>query len=245
MLWEEGVAGRLAQRMASGDLPPFLLVAPAGAQGFWADSSDGRKRYEEWLSEGLPRQVAATWPVRPGPAGRAVVGVSMGGFGAIRLALRRPQDVGAAAALSGLVPPLDWQVVRHSHPLLRFALRRTYGDGRGELRRDDLYHLLPRLYPIPAQRRPRLLVRAGNEDRYILDEASYLFAMVARDNGVDVELVLEPGRHDWSYWRRSSEEVIAWAVRALDERCTGWARHEDQPCRPALAAAAAEGEEAR
>ena len=237
VLWQEGVAERLARRMATGDLPPFLLVAPEGAQGFWADSKDGRHRYEEWLSEGLPRQVAARWPVRPGPAGRAVVGVSMGGFGALRLALRRPQDVGAAAALSGLVPPLDWQVVRHSHPLLRFALRRTYGDAPGGLRRDDLSHLLPRLYPIPAERRPRLLVRAGEEDRYILDEASYLFAMVARDNGVDVELVLEPGRHDWSYWRRSAEDVVAWAVQALDERCTGWAAADDAPCRTAVAAA--------
>ena len=61
-------------------------------------------------------------------------------------------------------------------------------------------------------------MRAGTEDRYRLDEASYLFAMVARDNGVEVELVLEPGGHDWDYWSRTTGEVVAWALRALEER---------------------------
>jgi putative tributyrin esterase len=238
VLWERGVAARLLARMAAGELPPFLLVAPAGERGFWADSHDGRRRYEEWLAEGLPRQVAARYRVRPGPAGRAVVGISMGGYGALKLALRRPREIGAAGALSGLVPPLDWQIVEDAHPLLRRAMRRTFGRDPHDntLRRDDLYKLLPRLYGIPAEQRPRLLVRAGTEDRYILDEASYLFAMVARDNGVEVELVLEPGEHDWSYWRHTTEEVVAWAVAALDRRCTSWASLRDEPCRVTLAA---------
>jgi putative tributyrin esterase len=232
VLWRRGVTDRLVQRMASGELPPFLLVAPQGDRGFWADSYDGQRRYEEWLTDQLPRQIGASYPVRPGPAGRAVVGISMGGYGAMKLALRRPQDVGAAAALSGLVPPLDWQIVEDAHPLARLAMKRTFGRHRhhNSLRRDDLYHLLPRLYPIPPERRPRLLVRAGTEDRYILDQASELFARVARDHGVDVELVLEPGRHDWTYWSRTADEVVAWAVRALDARCAGWSGAQDPPC---------------
>jgi hypothetical protein len=72
----------------------------------------------------------------------------------------------------------------------------------------------------PAER-PRLLVRAGTEDRYRFDEASYLFALVAHDNGVAVELVLEPGGHDWEYWSRTAGETVAWALRALDGRAAG------------------------
>lgn len=242
VLWRRGVAQRLAAAMAAGTLPPFLLVAPEGGQGFWADSHDGRRRYEEWLANGLPRQVGARWPVRPGPAGRGLAGISMGGFGALRVALRHPRQVGAAAALSGLVPPLDYDVVTGGagrHPLLRLALRRTFGgDGRAPaVRRNDLYRLLPGLYGIPPAQRPRLLVRAGTEDRYILDEAAYLFATVARDNGVAVELVLEPGSHDWRYWRRTAEEVVAWTVQALEARCATWKDNGDPPCRPARPAA--------
>jgi putative tributyrin esterase len=242
VLWQHGVADRLTAAMAAGTLPPFLLVAPQGDQGFWADSHDGRRRYEEWLAEGLPRQVAARWPVRPGPAGRALAGISMGGYGALKLALRRPQEVGAAAALSGLVPPLDYDVVgggSRRHVLLHLALRRTFGrDGRSPaVRRNDLYRLLPGLYDVPPARRPRLLVRAGTDDRYILDEASYLFATVARDNGVEVDLVLEPGTHDWRYWGRTTEEVLAWTVRALETRCVEWEEAGDVPCHPSETAA--------
>jgi S-formylglutathione hydrolase FrmB len=144
----------------------------------------------------------------------------MGGQGAIRLALRRPHEVGAAAALSGLVPPLDWGLVEDTNPLLRLMLKRAFGPSREDnsLRRNDLYRLMPALYGIPPELRPRLLVRAGTEDKYRFDEASYLFAMVARDNGVEVELVLEPGGHDWDYWSRTSGEVVAWAVESLEQR---------------------------
>jgi hypothetical protein len=38
------------------------------------------------------------------------------------------------------------------------------------------------------------------------------------DYGVRSELVLEPGRHGWSYWSRTVEDTIVWAVRALGER---------------------------
>ena len=220
ILWRHGVAQRLAAAVAAGELPPFLLVAPEGGRAFWADSHDGARRYESWLLDELPRRIAERYPVRPGPAGRAVVGISMGGHGAIRLALRRPHEVGAAAALSGLVPPLDWGLVEDTNPLLRLMLKRAFGPSRQDnsLRRNDLYRMMPALYAIPAERRPRLLVRAGTEDKYRFDEASYLFAMVARDNGVAVELVLEPGGHDWEYWSRSTGEVVAWALRALEER---------------------------
>ena len=220
ILWRHGVAARLEAAMAAGELPPFLLVAPDGARAFWADSHDGERRYESWLLDALPRLVAERWPVRPGPSGRAVVGISMGGHGALRMALRRPREVGAAAALSGLVPPLDWDLVEDTNPLVRFTLRRTFGPSREEnsLRRNDLYRLMPELYALPPEQRPRLLVRAGTEDRYRFDEASYLFALVARDNGVAVDLVLEPGGHDWDYWARTADDVVAWALRALEER---------------------------
>lgn len=220
ILWRHGVAQRLSAAMAAGELPPFLLVAPEGGRAFWADSHDGERRYETWLLDELPRQVAERWPVRPGPAGRAVVGISMGGHGALRMALRRPGEIGAAAALSGLVPPLEWDLVEDTNPLVRRMLKRAFGPSREDntLRRNDLYRLMPALYGIPPERRPRLLVRAGSGDEYRFDDASYLFAMVARDNGVEVELVLEPGGHDWDYWSRSAGEVVAWALRALDER---------------------------
>lgn len=220
VLWRHGVAQRLRARMATGELPPFLLVAPAGGRSFWSDFHDGSRRFETWIGEELPRQIAARYPVRRGPSGRAMTGISMGGYGAFKVALRNPRQVGAAASLSGVVPPLDWGVVEDANPIAQLFMKRVFGRDREEngLRREDLFRLLPRLYEVPRGERPRLLLRAGTEDGYRLDEAAYLFHTVARDYGVEVELVLEAGNHGWGYWSASVEEIVAWAVRALQAR---------------------------
>jgi enterochelin esterase-like enzyme len=220
VLWRHGVAPRLVARMASGDLPPFLLVAPAGDRGFWSDYHDGSRRYETWLAEELPREIAARYPVLPGPAGRGLAGISMGGYGAFKQALRHPDQVGAAASLSGMVPPLEWKTLEEANLVARRLLAKVFGGERTDnsLREGDLYRMLPRLYELPRAQRPRLLLRVGNEDGYRLDEAADLFQLVAADHGVQVELVLEPGRHGWSYWSRTVEETIAWTVHALHQR---------------------------
>jgi len=223
VLWQHGVAQRLLAREQSGDLPPFLLVAPEGDRGFWCDSWDGARRYESWLHDGLPAWVASRWDVRAGPSGVAWVGISMGGLGAMKAALRRPADTGAVVSISGLLVPLDAAFVREARLILRRPLVRVFGPGPDEvaLRDSDPYRLLATLGDAPAAPRPPLLLLAGSEDRYRLDGAAGLFADAARAKGLAVELRVGPGGHDWAYWRTAAEEGIAWAVRTLQAEAVG------------------------
>ena len=207
--------------MASGEAPPFLLVAPEGHRGFWADSWDGRRRYERWVMAELPAQVAARWPVRGGPRSRAYVGLSMGGAGAVRMGLRNPRETAAIVSISGLLVPLDAAFVRDARLLVRPALSRVFGPpglpDDDALRRADPYRLLGAMSAADLAAAPPLLLLAGNGDKYRLDEASALFAKHAREKGLTVELRLDEGGHDWRYWRSVAEEGILWAARRLDE----------------------------
>jgi S-formylglutathione hydrolase FrmB len=223
VLWKHGIAQRLQARMASGELPPFLLVAPEGDHSFWADSWDGARRYESWVGEELPRQVAARWTVRDTPGTRGYVGISMGGMGAVRIGLRHVRETGAIASVSGLLVPLDAAFVRDASPFLRPSLRRAFGPGPDEeaLRRGDPYRALGALDDVPAAERPRLLLVAGRGDKYHLDRAAELFHRLATEKGFRAELKLGDGGHDWTYWRAAAEEAIAWTARALDERARG------------------------
>ncbi|HEV8631424.1 MAG TPA: alpha/beta hydrolase-fold protein [Thermoanaerobaculia bacterium] len=220
VLWKHGIAQRLLARMASGDLPPFLLIAPQGDHSFWADSWDGARRYETWVGDELPRQVAARWAVRRGRAGRGYVGISMGGMGAMRAGLRHARDTGAIASVSGLLVPLDAAFVRDASPLLRRSLRRAFGPGPDEeaLRRGDPYRALGAIDAVPAGERPRLLLLAGRADKYHLDRAAELFHRLATEKGLTAELSLAEGGHDWRYWRAAAEQAIAWTVKTLDEQ---------------------------
>ena len=221
VLWRHGLAPRLATRMSSGDVPPVLIVAPEGNRGFWADSWDGRRRYEQWLTTELPAQVASRWPVRSGARSRAYVGISMGGAGAVRMGLRNPRETAAVVSISGLLVPLDAAFVRDARLLVRPALERVFGPrvrpDDDALRRADPYRLLGAMSAGDLATVPPLLLFAGNEDEYRLDEASDLFTRHAREKGLTVELRLGAGGHDWRYWRSVTEEGILWAARRLDE----------------------------
>ena len=221
VLWKHGVAPRLASRMSSGEAPPVLVVAPEGDRGFWVDSWDGRRRYEQWVMTELPAQVAARWPVRSGPRSRAYVGISMGGAGAVRMGLRNPRETAAIVSISGLLVPLDAAFVRDARLFVRPALRRVFGppprSDEDTLRRADPYRLLGAMSAADLAAAPPLLLLAGSSDKYRLDDASALFARHAREKGLAVELRLGAGGHDWRYWRSVTEEGILWAARQLAE----------------------------
>lgn len=220
-LWRHGIAQRLAARMASAEVPPFLLVAPEGHRGFWADSSDGRRLYERWVMAELPAEVAARFPARSGPRSRAYVGISMGGAGAMRMGLRNPRETAAIVSISGLLVPLDAAFVRDARLFVKPALVRVFGPAArpndDALRRADPYRLLGAMSAADLAAAPPLLLLAGNADKYRLHDATALFAKHAREKGLTVELRLTAGGHDWRYWQSVTEESIAWAARRLAE----------------------------
>jgi S-formylglutathione hydrolase FrmB len=218
ILWRQGVAQRVAARVARGEVPPFVLVAPEGDRGFWADSWDGRRRYERWVTAELPEQVASRWPVLSGPHSRAYVGISMGGAGAVRMGLRNPRETAAVVSISGLLVPLDSAFVRDANLFMRPMIKRVLGPpDEKALRRNDPYRMLGAMSAAELAAAPPFLLFAGTEDKYRLDEASELFTKHAREKGLAVELKLAPGAHDWSYWPDVTEEGIVWAARRLAE----------------------------
>jgi len=111
--------------------------------------------------------------------------------------------------------------VRDARLLVRPALKRVFGPparpGEDALRHSDPYRLLGSMSAADLRAAPPLLLLAGSEDKYRLDEASALFAKHAREKGLAVELRLAPGGHDWRYWRSVTEDGILWAARQLAE----------------------------
>jgi S-formylglutathione hydrolase FrmB len=226
VLWKQGVAQRLVRAQEEREVAPFLLVAPEGDRAFWADSWDGARRWEQWVREELPAQVASRWPVREGPGSRAYAGISMGGLGAVKMGLRQRRETAAVVSISGVLVPIDGGFVRAANPFVRRALRRAFGAGPDAeaLRRNDPYRLLAEVAAPggglsaggPEPRTPRLLFLAGSEDKYRLDEASRLFHEQARAKGLESELRIVSGGHDWRYWREAAVEGILWAARNIE-----------------------------
>lgn len=196
--------------MEDGRLSEFLLVAP-GAPGSWfSDSHDGSRRYEEFLSGDLIRQVEARYRVIPRPEARGITGISMGGYGALKLALKHPDLFGRVSSLSGALIPFGWDDLARYNWFARWTLKRVFGRSRKDnsFAENDVWELLrQRQFDHPPF---TALLRAGTDDVYGLDRVAAQFAAFLTEHGIPATAVLEPGGHDWAYWRRALIPIWEW-----------------------------------
>jgi S-formylglutathione hydrolase FrmB len=212
-LESRGVAAAIRARMEAGDLPEFLLVAP-GAPGSWfSDSHDGIHRYEEFLTGDLIAEVENRYRVLAGKDARAITGISMGGYGAVKLALKHPDLYGAVSSLSGALIPIEWDDLDRYNAFARWTLKRVFGSRRDDnsLAANDVWVILRTLHfeapPFAAH------LRAGTEDVYGLNGVAAQFGSFLTEHGLPASVVLEPGDHGWSYWRRAMLPLVQWHGR--------------------------------
>src|ERR1700687_5059789 len=73
------------------EIGDFLIVAPEGRSSFYINSADGRVRYSDFFLREFISHIEAQYRVRSGRNARAITGISMGGYGALRFAFAHPE----------------------------------------------------------------------------------------------------------------------------------------------------------
>ncbi len=102
--WAElGGPTLLTELISSGQTPPMTVVAPDGSNSNWLNWHNGEERWEDFLTKDLPAALQKHFRV----GGFSVIGTSMGGEAALRLALKFPGQFQCAAALSAALHPAD------------------------------------------------------------------------------------------------------------------------------------------
>ncbi len=121
-LLDTDVPARLVALTAQRKLPPCVVVVPQGDNGYWTDWVDGQHPWADWVTGPLLTDVARRFGVSASAGNTAIVGASMGGYGALSLALQRPGLFGMAVGLS----PTDLVVATRKTPK-RPAYTRVFG----------------------------------------------------------------------------------------------------------------------
>lgn len=179
----------------------LAVVMPAVHRSFYADEAHGMRHWTH-VSEELPRLVASFFPVSQRREDTFVAGLSMGGYGALKLALRRPDRFAAAASLSGALDVVELASQEPRGGLLQ----QVFGhDGPVAGSDDDLFALLRRT---DASSLPRLYVSCGQDD--VLLPHSERFVESAREIGADPAHSVVPGDHEWSVWDTEIAHVLEW-----------------------------------
>jgi len=209
--WEgRGLAAILAELRAKG-LPEFLVVAVDGGNSFFVNAKGGR--YQDLVEQDLLAHVEATYRVARGRAGRALLGISMGGYGALNIAFKDPALVAAVATHSAMlleqVPSAD-QGARRGQMAAFFNV---FGDPIDlELWRAN--DPLARARSLDPKAAPALYLDCGAEDRYGLANGHRGLHKLLEDRGVPHTFELPPGDHGYEFVRARIEK----SLRFLGER---------------------------
>lgn len=179
----------------------LAVVMPAVHRSFYTDQAHGYN-YWTFVSEELPAIARSFFPLSNRREDTFVAGLSMGGYGAFKLALRRPDLFSAAASLSGAL-----NIARRAdEPSPEFI--DTFGDAKTVRGSDnDLLHLADDLAASDGAK-PLLYQCCGTED-FLYDD-NQTFRRHAESLGLPLTYEEGPGTHEWGYWDASIQRVLNW-----------------------------------
>ncbi len=183
----------------------LAVVMPAVHRSFYADMAHGY-RYWSFVSEEIPARAQNMFPLSTKRTENFVAGLSMGGYGAFKLALHHPQRFAAAASLSGA---LDITALRDDREVEWMAeMRNIFGDLDHLAGSDnDLLHLAAQVAQ-SDQPKPKLFQWCGTED--ILYEDNVRFRDFVQKLPLDFTYSEAAGDHTWGYWDAQIQTVLDW-----------------------------------
>jgi S-formylglutathione hydrolase FrmB len=180
---------------------------PDGGRSYYVDSAAG-PRWGTFVADEMPALARAFFPVSDRREDTYIAGLSMGGYGALRIALAHPDRFAAAGSFSG---SLDMaRRPAHADPAWCTEFSRVFGDLDAIAgSENDLFELARRLSPVD-RRRLRLFQCCGTED--FLYDANVRFRDHARSLGLDLTYEESPGTHEWGYWDAAVRRFLEWLV---------------------------------
>lgn len=195
----------------------MIIVTPEGNNGWYIDSASvPTDKYETYIIEELIPDVERRYRASARREARAIAGLSMGSYGAMKFGLKHPEMFAFAGSMSGALSAASWGEKELGQGAIRDYLMQTFGPANSPARvANDVPRLAREFSSKPKAPLPYLFIDCGTED--------FLF----KDNRDFVQLLIElklpheyrqlPGTHNWKYWDTQVQEVLRIAARKFSE----------------------------
>jgi putative tributyrin esterase len=182
----------------------LILVMPDGDESYYTNSADHPdQRYEDYIVKDLIADVEARFPVASDRAHRAIAGVSMGGFGAVKLSLKHPELFSFAAGFSSAIDV----------PNRPFSIRRIgqwrqhrsiFGPPGGATQRaNDPFVLAESADPAQV---PYLYLTCGDAEGLLPSNRSFAHLLEERHFAHEFHAV--HGGHNWNQWNARLDDCF-------------------------------------
>lgn len=177
--------------VATADMANAIIVCPDGAIGSWYFDSpiDSTYRYETYIAQEVPAYIDGHYRTVNNRKARAIAGLSMGGHGALFLAIRHSDTFGAAVSMSGGVDftpfPNNWEIAKQLGP---------YSENKERWEANTVYSLASQL----KNDELAISIECGVND-FFLDVNRKLHQRLL-DLKINHDYTERPGSHSWAYW---------------------------------------------
>ncbi|NLB68807.1 MAG: esterase family protein [Lentisphaerae bacterium] len=187
----------------------LAIVMPNGHRSFYTDMKSGRA-YFTYISEELPNLMETFFPLSGERSERFIAGLSMGGYGAFKIAINLPGRYAAGAALSAV-----FNVNRREQSP---EFKAIFGDGVSGTP-DDMYASVDKLIAeTPEEKLPKLYQFCGTEDHLYGDNQE--FREYSAKAGLPIEYSEGSGGHSWDVWDEQIKHVLEWLPLCTEAKRT-------------------------
>ncbi|KXK02815.1 MAG: esterase [Acidobacteria bacterium OLB17] len=192
----------------------FIIVMPEGADGWYVDSAAApNENYESYIVKELIPEVDKKFRTEAGRSGRFVAGLSMGGYGALKFALKYPTMFAMAGSFSGAFGTSEFTAKAGGE--IGKKVDAVFGPLGSETRRsNDVFTLLDSV--AEPNSLPFVYLSCGTEDPLFASNRKVDELLLKKK--IPHEYREHPGGHDWAFWDDQAREFLAAADRFLAAR---------------------------
>jgi S-formylglutathione hydrolase FrmB len=189
----------------------FLIVAPEGRRSLYINSADGTVLYNDFFLREFMPHIEKSYRIRLGRSGRAISGISMGGYGALRFAFAHPELFSAVSAQSAALiteSPEQLDAASRSGAPLAGVLAAVFGKPIAVAHWNENSPFVLAQKNAVALRKMAIYFNCGQDDNYGFEKgAAKLHAELQKEN-VSHEYHAYAGDHSLAYFLAHFEEVM-------------------------------------
>ena len=197
----------------------FLIVAPEGGRTFYINSADGSVRYSDFFLEEFVPLIETKYRIGKGRNNRAISGISMGGYGALRFAFSHPEMFSAVSAQSAALiteSPQELDTATRSGAPLGKMLAAVFGSPIEVAHWKENSPFVLAQKNLTAVRKLAIYFNCGKDDNYGFEKGAFALHEQLQKEGVKHEYHPYPGDHSLSYFLAHFTEVMEFHSQAFD-----------------------------
>jgi len=206
----------LDRMIGEGKIGEFIVAIPYAANSFYTNVRGGGEPWEDVIVKEFIPMVESTYRVNATRAARGVSGISMGGYGALKIAMKRPELFGSVSSHSAaLIPDFDSTTVTGRRlEALRALFDRIYGISQ-DLTYWNANNPLELAKDIKRLQGLKIYFDCGTEDDYGFFVGHRVLDELLTKASYPHEARLYPGDHGWEYARQHTSQSMLFHWKAF------------------------------